>query len=215
MKIQEYRDAFYVFSGKVSDITRQLAFAGIAVIWLFKKDVSGIPKIDEALVLPGLLIVISLSCDLLQYSVGALIWRCVYRYKEKAGVSEDVDVKHSSSLELPIYCFFVIKVCSLIASFALIGSFLFSTWYSQSPTTHATASAVTQPSLGPVITFPTVEDRLWTPRSCIPARLPTKISASRIYVCAMPSIAWPLWARISEVAAPACAALVQKPALNE
>ncbi len=214
MKIQEYRDAFYLFSGKVSDITRQLAFAGIAVIWLFKKDANGIPKIDEALVFPGLLIVISLSCDLLQYSVGAAIWRYVYRYKEKAGVSEDVDVEHSPLLEYPIYFFFVIKVVSLIASFALIGGFLFSTWYAQSPTTHVTASAITQPSVGPVMTPPKIEDRPWLPSSCVPAQLPTKISASRINLCTMPSAAWPLWARISKVVAPACTALVQKPSVN-
>jgi len=39
MNLQDYRDDFYTYSGKASDISRQLAFAGIAIIWIFKKEV--------------------------------------------------------------------------------------------------------------------------------------------------------------------------------
>jgi hypothetical protein len=37
MKLQDYRNDFYLFSGKASDISRQLAFAAIAIIWIFKR----------------------------------------------------------------------------------------------------------------------------------------------------------------------------------
>jgi hypothetical protein len=124
MKLQDYRESFYTFSGKLSDITRQLAFAGIAIIWLFKKDVSGIPAVPEKLLLPGLLIVISLGFDMAQYIVGSLIWRWVYRHKEKTRVSEDVDDQHSERLELPIFLFFVLKIAALLVSYTLIGLFL-------------------------------------------------------------------------------------------
>jgi hypothetical protein len=38
MKVEEYWKTFNEFSGKASEINRQLAFAAIAVIWLFKVD---------------------------------------------------------------------------------------------------------------------------------------------------------------------------------
>jgi hypothetical protein len=38
MKVEEYWKISNEFSGKASDISRQLAFAAIAVIWLFKID---------------------------------------------------------------------------------------------------------------------------------------------------------------------------------
>ena len=36
MKLSDYRETYYEFSGKASDVTRQLAFAGIAIVWIFK-----------------------------------------------------------------------------------------------------------------------------------------------------------------------------------
>ena len=39
--LKDYRADFYTFTGKASDITRQLAFAGIALIWIFKTDRTG------------------------------------------------------------------------------------------------------------------------------------------------------------------------------
>jgi hypothetical protein len=36
--VADYQKDSYEFSGKASEISRQLAFAAIAVIWLFKTD---------------------------------------------------------------------------------------------------------------------------------------------------------------------------------
>jgi hypothetical protein len=73
--VEHYRQTFYEFSGKASDATRQLAFAAIAVIWLFKKDApQGQLSIPYDLFVPGILVVAALTADLLQYTVGAGIW---------------------------------------------------------------------------------------------------------------------------------------------
>jgi hypothetical protein len=49
--VEGYRQDFYDFSGKASDASRQLAFAAIAVIWLFKTDTtSGQPTIPHGLI---------------------------------------------------------------------------------------------------------------------------------------------------------------------
>ena len=64
--VEDYRQTFYEFSGKVSDITRQLAFAAIAVIWLFKKDTpGGHLTIAPDLAFAGVLVIAALAADLL------------------------------------------------------------------------------------------------------------------------------------------------------
>jgi hypothetical protein len=83
MNLQGYRDTFYFFTGKVSDISRQLAFAGIAIIWIFKKDVPGTGlTVPRELLLPGVFIVLALGFDLLQYCIATVIWFFYYRIKE-------------------------------------------------------------------------------------------------------------------------------------
>src|SRR5262245_49460778 len=102
MKLPGYRETFYVYSGKASDICRQLAFAGIAVIWLFKKDVVGQPTLPIELIWSGVFIVLSLVADVFQYVLASIVWRLFYRAKEKAGVSEEQELEHSIWLERPI-----------------------------------------------------------------------------------------------------------------
>ncbi|HEU0144065.1 MAG TPA: hypothetical protein VFQ47_04705 [Nitrososphaera sp.] len=75
-------------SDKSSEINRQLAFAGIAIIWVFKTDNGGRQIVPDELFLPGLFLVLSLSFDLLQYVIKSEIWYRVTRKKEKAGITE-------------------------------------------------------------------------------------------------------------------------------
>ena len=124
MKLQDYRNDSYVFSGKASDLNRQLAFAGIALIWLFKKDVSGEPTISPVLIAAGILIVLSLTCDMLHYCVGWFTWYRFYRGKEDAGVSEDTELDHDEGLVRPITAFFVAKIVFVVAAYVLILIFL-------------------------------------------------------------------------------------------
>jgi len=116
--VEHYRQTFYEFSGKASDATRQLAFAAIAVIWLFKKDAP--LSIPHDLILPGILVIAALAADLLQYTVGAGIWYTYYRYLELKGISEAPD--HSSWLEGPVL--FWGKIVFVILAYFLILRFL-------------------------------------------------------------------------------------------
>jgi hypothetical protein len=124
VKLQDYRDDFYTFSGKASDLNRQLGFAGIALIWLFKKDVGGSPTIPATLLLPSILIISSLTLDMLHYCVASIIWRCFYRGKEKAKVGENVEIDHSIWLELPIWLLFVAKIVCVVVAYIYIFKFL-------------------------------------------------------------------------------------------
>lgn len=80
MKISEARDFYYFYTGKTSEIVRQLALAGIAVVWIFK---TGQTQLPSELILPLNLIIGTLILDLLQYFVAATIWGLYSRYQEK------------------------------------------------------------------------------------------------------------------------------------
>ena len=121
--VEHYRKTFYEFSEKASNATRQLAFAAIAVIWLFKKETpQGQLSIPHDLIFPGILVVAALAADLLQYTVGAGIWYTYYRYLELKGISEVSD--HSSWLDGPIQVLFWGKIVFVILAYFLILRFL-------------------------------------------------------------------------------------------
>ena len=43
MKLSEYANVYAEFSGKASDVARQLAFAGLALVWLFRESNGPVP----------------------------------------------------------------------------------------------------------------------------------------------------------------------------
>jgi hypothetical protein len=122
--LNEYRKTFYEVSGKASDVCRQLAFAAIAIIWLFKRDTGSGLAIPSELIFPGVLVVAALGLDLLQYCWSAVTWYFFYRSLEERGVAETEEVRHSVWLERPISLIFWIKVALVIATYCFILAFL-------------------------------------------------------------------------------------------
>ncbi len=127
MKLKDAREFYYFNSGKTSDLIRQLGLAGIAVIWIFKFEVQGTPKIPQALLLPLGLIVVGLVFDLLQYAIATSIWGVYQRSKEKSGVGENVEFKAPSQFNWPAISFFVLKVISIVVAYFLLLRHLAST----------------------------------------------------------------------------------------
>lgn len=82
MKLADIRETYYDRSRRVSEIVRQLALAGVAVIWLFKVDVGGRPSVPRLLVFAGVVIVLGLACDLLQYAWSTQVWLKFFNEKE-------------------------------------------------------------------------------------------------------------------------------------
>jgi hypothetical protein len=104
VKLQGYRETFYTFSGKLSDVCRQLAFA---------------------VLLPGALVVSVLALDLLQYALGSILWRVFYQRREREKVGEDVEIDHSDGWEIPIWIVFCLKtVCIAVAYGFLLDFFI-------------------------------------------------------------------------------------------
>lgn len=84
MKLKEAQDTYEARSTRLSEIVRQLNFAGIAVIWLFRSGdkTGGIPYTD-ALLWPLGVFLISAAFDLLQYAYASAAWGIFSRQQEK------------------------------------------------------------------------------------------------------------------------------------
>ncbi len=83
MKLSEYRETYYEFSDKASAAARQLAFAGIAVIWIFRIEQEAGVGIEPDLLLPLALLALSLAFDLLQYITATFVWGLFQWHQER------------------------------------------------------------------------------------------------------------------------------------
>jgi hypothetical protein len=125
MKLKEYKEVYQEFSGKLSDNVRKLAFAGIAIVWIFKQEKEGTFILPYLLKLAMLMFVIALSFDLLQYVYQTLTWGIFYRHFEKKLPSEESELMASKYLNWPAIFFFWSKVIALAVGYVLILKFLF------------------------------------------------------------------------------------------
>ena len=126
MKLSQYKEDFYHFTGKLSDINRQIAFAGIALIWIFKKANGNEIKICHELVLPSVLLALALSFDIFQYIYQSITWALFYRYHEKRLKKKEIDkeILAPSILNYPSWIFFVLKVLFVIIAYVIIIRYL-------------------------------------------------------------------------------------------
>lgn len=86
LKLADVREAYYTYTAKASDIARQLAFAGIAIVWVFSGGggSTGAPvHVPRDLTLIGLVLVIALASDFLQYVWASGAWGILGRLREQ------------------------------------------------------------------------------------------------------------------------------------
>lgn len=128
--VANYKKDYEYFTGKASDIIRNLAFAGIAIIWIFKTtSTDGSLKIPIILIIPLIWLVITLALDLCQYIVGGLIWFIYYRFIEseikKGKISENDDIKAPGILPAIIHLFYFSKLASIVVAYIFLFLFLY------------------------------------------------------------------------------------------
>ena len=131
MKLSDYRNTYYEFSGKASDVARKLAFAGIALIWIFKIEAKPTPKIPDQLLLPSALLALTLAFDLLQYISATCIWGIFQWYHEHKlnDTSKDPALDSPSLLKWPQFIFFVLKLCTILLAYLFITKYAWSIWF--------------------------------------------------------------------------------------
>lgn len=92
MKLNDAREHYYTFSATLSNVNRQLCFAGIAVIWIFvTKEADGNYTLPSNLLFPLGCFVGGLTLDLLHYFVASASWGIFHRIKEKSEIGEDTE----------------------------------------------------------------------------------------------------------------------------
>jgi hypothetical protein len=127
MKLEEYKKDSYEFSKLTSDLVRQFAFAGIAIIWIFKFDKIEHHLIPPELIIPLLFFVATLAFDLFQFLIPTIIWTIFFRYNEKKNKGvPDVNIKASGWLSFPGWFFFSLKIITLTIGYFKIVLFLIS-----------------------------------------------------------------------------------------
>ena len=135
MSLDNVRQAHEDLTGKLGDVNRQLVFAGIATLWIFKYTATtGVFALPDALKLPTLLFASALAADLLQYAYSALLYSVMfhfyeYRFRSQAGteaqlaeLSENFD--HPRWWDWPTYAFLVLKVLLNIVAYSFLLTFL-------------------------------------------------------------------------------------------
>lgn len=124
MKIQELLDTYYEASGKTSDISRQLAFAGIAIIWVLRVGANsdGILFSSE-LIVPLYCFAFALVADLGQYIYKTIIWGLLNWHHWRNHKDNNADVDVSSFTNLPTQILFWAKVVLVV--YAYIGLLCF------------------------------------------------------------------------------------------
>ena len=115
---------YQYYSGKASDIVRQLGFAGIAVIWIFKYTNNGKQIVPSELIPAAILIVLSLSFDFLHYVIGSLILGLYHRIKEYQNTKEDDDFIAPRIINWPTIFFFWGKILLISKAYYLILNYL-------------------------------------------------------------------------------------------
>ncbi len=121
MELSKYNDKSGEFSKKASEIVRQLALAGIAVVWIFKNDSNQdiLPsELDKAV----LCFVLTLAIDLAHYVIMSLILKWFFRYHEWKATRGDIKFKWY--LNAPGYIMYISKIICCVIGYIFVIQFL-------------------------------------------------------------------------------------------
>ena len=128
MKLSAARDCYYSHSGNASAAARQIAFAGIAVVWVFNRPLaSRTINLPDELVGVLLSLCIALAFDLLQYTFSTATWGFWSRRKEKQfkhKFHDDPSVEPPAFLNWPGIIMFWSKLVVLLWAYAQLGMYL-------------------------------------------------------------------------------------------
>lgn len=122
MQLEKAWNNVDTLTGKASDLTRQLAFAGIAVVWVFKNSTQA-AIVPNDFVVALFLLVITLAFDFLQYAVGGVVWRVFLsrQLNKHAGSNKDDEVDDAPGwINRPANLFFYGKLALIVLSYGAL-----------------------------------------------------------------------------------------------
>ena len=126
LKLKDVRDAADTHTGKASDVSRQLAFAALAIAWIFKTDQSGGGiAVPYELHWPALCAVGVLALDLIQYGYASLAWQWFNRKKEiELNNSEEAEFTAPRWINWPSDVCFYGKLLLIVVCYEILLAYL-------------------------------------------------------------------------------------------
>lgn len=106
-------------TGRASDVGRQLAYAGIATVWLLRDDAAARP-LSNILLFALVFLSTALIVDLMQYVHCSRIWKNFYNEQFDIHGSDEALVDIPKSLTEPMYKFFWTKIWLLGFGYAFL-----------------------------------------------------------------------------------------------
>lgn len=128
--LKEWREDYENTTGTISEIVRNLMFAGIGVIWIFRVEGAVEHILPNTLFIALGLIVFGLITDLIQYIWKALNIYIFYEINDKKynkGKLTDTDIediKFPAYIEVGTWFFFFSKIFILFLSYWQIAKYL-------------------------------------------------------------------------------------------
>ncbi len=137
MRLNRCNETYGYFTAKASDVSRQLAFAGIAIVWVFRVQAAEHPIIPHDLLLPMALFAITLAFDLLQYISASAAWGLLHRKwlkewhrtRAELGIESNRDYLVPRGIKIPQSIFFIAKLCTILVAYYLMACYLWERWY--------------------------------------------------------------------------------------
>ncbi|HPL68020.1 MAG TPA: hypothetical protein PLG94_15920 [Smithellaceae bacterium] len=129
MKLSQYRADYYFFSGRTSELVRQFAFAGIALVWIFKTGPADFYKIPEKMIYAAGFMAACLMADLLHYVWSTFIWgnfhwRTERKLLREQASDKDPDIGAPRWFNRPALFFFCSKIILLAVGYTFIGIYI-------------------------------------------------------------------------------------------
>jgi hypothetical protein len=122
MKNSEAWQTYKEYTRNITEFSRKLAFAGIAIVWLIRLPEG---NFDTCSLLALALIVLYILIDISQYLSGAIRWRYWISQEEKRKFDETGSIEGEyyppENVDTPIYYLFMLKTFVLILGFLSLG----------------------------------------------------------------------------------------------
>ncbi|UEB94639.1 hypothetical protein LIS66_19970 [Pseudomonas sp. HN2] len=119
-KLEDFREGYYVHSGKVSDNVRSLCISAVAIIWVFKQDANQVTNLPVPLYWALLWVVAALAFDFAQYFYASSAWGIFTRIQERRNVADDTELDAPPILNWPSIMFFYLKSFSAVMVYVQI-----------------------------------------------------------------------------------------------
>lgn len=134
MTLKEIREDYVRYSANVSELSRNLSYAGIGIVWIFKQSspeeamkTAFMNSIPYELRWPLLLFIVVLILDLFQYVIQTAIWYPYYKEqkeKHKDEKEEDVNLNEPEKYNTIPWWFWIFKLIIVVFAYVLMGCFL-------------------------------------------------------------------------------------------